>query len=171
LPSAEKFVSVTERYPAQSVISSDVPIGLVVKKEVVMNRFLMTTAVALLIGTAPAIAAEESLPAGNPPEAEAGALPTEPGVSEDVAKQATEPSDGTADESGGAQERSSAPPASGAATADEDASKAAQSSDQSGGAKEQSSAPEDSSAADKSKPNPTIGSESSSSKDSQSSKE
>ena len=138
-----------------------------------MNRFLMTTAVALLIGTAPAIAAEESLPAGNPPEA--GALPTEPatepGVSEDVAKQATEPSDGTADKSGGAQERSSAPPASGAASVDEDASKAAQSSDTSGGAKEQSSAPEGSSAADKSKPNPTIGSESSSSKDSQSSKE
>jgi len=169
LSSAEKFVSMTERYPAKFVISSDVPIGLVVKKEVCMNRFLMTTAVALLIGTAPAIAAEESLPAGNPPEA--GALPTQPGVSEDVAKQATEPSDGTADKSGGAQERSSAPPASGAATADEDASKAAQSSDQSGGAKEQSSAPEGSSAADKSKPNPTIGSESSSSKDSQSSKE
>src|SRR5262245_26614701 len=133
-----------------------------------MNRFLMTTAVALLIGTAPAIAAEESMPVGNPPEA--GALPAEPGVSEDVAKQATEPSDGTADKSGGAMERSSAPPASGAASADEDASKAAQSSDRSAGAKEQSSAPEGSSAADKSKPNPTIGSESSS-KDNESSKE
>ena len=132
-----------------------------------MNRFLMTTAVALLIGTAPATAAEESMPAGNPPEA--GALPTQPGVSEDVAKQATEPSDGTADKSGGAQERSSAPPASSAATADEDASKAAQSSDQSGGAKEQSSAPADSSAADTSKPNPTIGAESS--KDANTSKE
>jgi hypothetical protein len=167
LPSAEKFVSMTERYQAQFVISPDVPIGLVVKKEVCMNRFLMTTAVALLIGTAPAIAAEESLPAGNPPEA--GALPTEPGVSEDVAKQATEPSDGTADKSGGAAERSSAPPASGAASAGQDASKAAQSSDQSGGAKEQSSAPEGSSAADKSKPNPTIGAESS--KDADTSKE
>jgi hypothetical protein len=169
LPSSEKFVSMTERYPAQIVVSSDVPIGLVVKKEFSMNRFLMTTAVALLIGTAPAIAAEESLPAGNPPEA--GALPTEPGVSEDVAKQATEPSDGTADTSGGAAERSSAPPASGAASVDEDASKAAQSSDTSSGAKEQSSAPEGSSAADKSKPNPTIGSESSSSKDADTSKE
>jgi hypothetical protein len=125
-----------------------------------MNRFLMTTAVALLIGMAPAIAAEESLPSGKAPEA--GALPTQPGVPEDVAKQATEPSSGTADTSGGAQERSSAPPASGAASADQDASKAAQSSDTSGGAKEQSSAPEGSSAADKSKPNPTIGSESSS---------
>jgi len=126
-----------------------------------MNRFLMTTAVALLIGMAPAIAAEESVPSGTTPEA--GNLPTQPGVSEDVAKQATEPSNGTADTSGGAQERSSAPPASGAASADQDASKAAQSSDTSGGAKEQSSAPEGSSAADQSKPNPTIGSESSSS--------
>src|SRR5215510_10688074 len=134
-----------------------------------MNRFLMTTAVALLIGMAPAIAAEESQPSGTAPEA--GALPTQPGVSEDVAKQATEPSSGTADTSGGAQERSSAPPASGAASADQDASKAAQSSDTSAGAKEQSSAPEGSSAADRSKPNPTIGSESSSSKDNESSKE
>jgi len=41
LSSAEKFVSTTERYPAKFVISSDVPIGLVVKKEVCMNRFLM----------------------------------------------------------------------------------------------------------------------------------
>jgi hypothetical protein len=134
-----------------------------------MNRFLMTTAVALLIGIAPAIAAEDTMPAGKS-QSEAGKLPTEPGVTGDVAKQATEPSEGTADNSGGAAERSSAPPASGAASANEDASKAAQSSDTSAGAKEQSSAPEGSSAADKSKPNPTIGSESSS-KDDQSSKE
>jgi hypothetical protein len=143
---------------------------MVIKKEFVMNRFLVTTAVALLTGIAPAIAAEDSLPAGNQSQSEAGKLPTEPGVTGDVAKQATEPSDGTADKSGGAMERSSAPPASGAASADEDASKAAQSSDTSAGAKEQSSAPEGSSAADKSKPNPTIGSESSS-KDNESSKE
>ena len=135
-----------------------------------MNRFLVTTAVALLIGIAPAIAAEESMPAGKS-QSEAGQLPAQPGVSGDVAKQATEPSNGSADTSGGAAERSSAPPASGAASADEDASKAAQSSDTSAGAKEQSSAPEGSSAADKSKPNPTIGSESSSSQDNQSSKE
>jgi hypothetical protein len=136
-----------------------------------MNRFLMTTAVALLMGMAPAIAAEDSnLPAGNQSQSEAGKLPTQSGVTPDVSKRATEPSDGSADNSGGAAERSSAPPASGAASADEDASKAAQSSDTSSGAKEQSSAPEGSSAADKSKPNPTIGSESSS-KDNQSSKE
>jgi hypothetical protein len=159
-----------ERYPAKLVISPDVPIESIVKKErSVMNRFLMTTAVALLIGMAPAIAAEESnLPADN--AAEAGKLPTQPGVTPDVAKQATEPSSGTADKSGAAMERSSAPPNSGAASADDDASKAAQSSDTSGGAKEQSSAPEGSSAADQSKPNPTIGSESSS-KDQESSKE
>jgi hypothetical protein len=135
--------------------------------EVLMNRFLMTTAVAVLLGIAPALAAEDLPPSGSTPEA--GNLPTQPGVTPDVAKQATEPSDGTADTSGGAMERSSAPPSSGAATADDDAAKAAQSSDKSSGAKEQSSAPEGSSAADKSKPNPTIGSETS--KDSETSKE
>ena len=124
-----------------------------------MNRFLITAAVAVLLGMAPAIAAEDLPPSGSTPEA--GKLPTQPGVTPEVAKQATEPAEGTADTSGGAAERSSASPSSGAATADDDASKAAQSSDKSGGAKEQSSAPEGSSAADKSKPNPTIGSETS----------
>ena len=132
-----------------------------------MNRLLMTTAVALLLGMAPAVAAEDLPESSGKPEA--GNLPTQSGVTPDVARQATEPSEGTADTSGGAMERSSAPPNSGAATADDDAAKAAQSSDKSSGAKEQSSAPEGSSAADTSKPNPTIGSESSS--DAQTSKE
>ena len=115
-----------------------------------MNRFLTTTAVALLLGTMPALAVEDS----SKPPAQSGAeqLPTQPGVTPDVAKQATTPPEGSADTSGGARERSSAPPSSGAATADDDAAKAAQSSDKSGGAKEQSSAPEGSSAADPSKP-------------------
>jgi hypothetical protein len=123
-----------------------------------MNR-LMTAAVALLLGVAPAFALEDS--SMSPDQSKAEQLPTQSGVTPDVAKEATEPDEGTADNSGAAREQSSAPPESGAATADEDASKAAQSSDTSSGAKEQSSAPKDSSAANKSKPNPTIGSETS----------
>jgi hypothetical protein len=125
-----------------------------------MNRFLVTSAVALLLGVAPALAVEDAAKPADQPASEAGKLPTTPGASQDAAKAATEPSDGSADTSGGAMERSSAPPSSGAATAGGEASKEAQSSDTSSGAKEQSSAPEGSSAADPSKPNPTIGAES-----------
>jgi hypothetical protein len=126
-----------------------------------MNRLLTIPASLLILGLAPALAVEDAAkPDPSATGAEAGQLPTQSGVSEDAAKKATEPAEGSADTSGGAMERSSAPPSSdAAATAKEDASKEAQSSDTSGGAKEQSSAPEGSSAADKSKPNPTIGSE------------
>jgi len=114
-----------------------------------MKRFLTTTAVALLIGAAPALAIDDSskiddqnqmpeasqsnepssaLPSdpgltpapsepGQPQAKKEGQLPTQPGVSPDVAKEAFEPDDGSADTSGGAQERSSAPPDSGAASA------------------------------------------------------
>jgi hypothetical protein len=133
-----------------------------------MNRFLITTA-AVLVGTMPALAVEDS---AKPPE-QSGAeqLPTQPGATPETAKEATAPPEGSADTSGGARERSSAPPSSGAATADDDAAKAAQSSDKSGGAKEQSSAPEDSSAVDPSKPNPTIGADASEPSDSETSKQ
>src|SRR5262249_13547460 len=127
-----------------------------------MNRLLITTAVALLLGVAPALSAEDtykpSQQGGSPP---AGQLPGPPGVRSEVAKQAAQPPAGAAHKAGGAKEQSSAPPSSGAASANDAAAKAAQSSDKSGGAKEQSSAPEGSSAADTSKPNPTLGSESS----------
>lgn len=162
-----------------------------------MHRLLTTTAVALLLGVAPALAIDDSakdqsntlpeasqsnessstLPsepgmtpdvsepsqpqAANEASESQGQLPTQPGVSPDVAKQAHEPESGSPDTSGGAQERSSAPPSSGAATAGTGSTSDAQSSDVSSGAKEQSSAPEGSSAADKSKPNPTMGPESS----------
>jgi hypothetical protein len=134
-----------------------------------MNRFLITTAIAFLISTMPALAVEDS---SKPPE-QSGAeqLPTQPGVTPETADEASTPPEGSADTSGGARERSSAPPSSGAATADDNAAKAAQSSDKSGGAKEQSSAPEGSSAADPSKPNPTIGADASKPSDSKTSKQ
>ena len=117
-----------------------------------MNRLLLGTAVAVLLGLAPALAVEDS-----------NMLPTQPGVSHDAAKEATKPpSDGT-DTSGGAREQSSAPPASGAASAtkapEEATNPESGSADTSAGAKEQSSAPPGSSAADTSKPNPTLGGE------------
>jgi hypothetical protein len=119
-------------------------------KESDMNRLLIGTSVAVLLGLSPALAAEDNnMPA------------TQPGVSQDTAKQATQPSSGSADTSSGAAEQSSAPPSSGAASAmkpDQGAMDPDQgSADQSRGAKEQSSAPPDSSAADTSKPNPTLG--------------
>ena len=162
-----------------------------------MHRLLTTTAVALLLGVAPALAIDDSQLPAEPnaaPEAQSEAPsalpdesmppseadeqsmppqalnepsqsgdqpPTQSGVTPDASKQANQPAEGSPDTSGGAAERSSAPPSSGAATADDDAAKQAQSSDTSGGAKEQSSAPEGSSAADKSKPNPTMGPETS----------
>ena len=127
-----------------------------------MSRLLTTTAVALLLGLAPAFAVEDTSKPQDPSgtKSEAGQLPAQSGVTPDAEKQATVPPEGSADTSTGAKEQSSAPPSSDAA-ADDDASKAAQSSDTSSGAKEQSSAPEGSSAADKSKPNPTMGPESS----------
>lgn len=126
-----------------------------------MNRFITCTAVAVLLGFTPALAADDT--SQMPPQAGAaqsessGNLPTQPGVTPEAARQATEPSSGSADTSGGAMDRSSAPPNSGAASANPSASSEAMGGDQSRGAKEQSSAPEGSSAADPSKPNPTIG--------------
>jgi hypothetical protein len=68
-----------------------------------MNRLFATTA-ALLLGLAPALAAED------------GNLPTQSGVSPEASKEATVPPSGSADTSGGAAEQSSAPPTSGAAS-------------------------------------------------------
>ena len=120
-----------------------------------MNHLLIGTAVAVLLCLSPALAADDS----------AMQPPTQSGVTHDTAKSATQPDSGNADTSGGAAEQSSAPPASGAASANKvDKHAMAPSSgsaDQSTGAKEQSSAPEGSSAADTSKPNPTLGTESS----------
>ncbi len=118
-----------------------------------MKRFLTTTAVALFIGAAPALAVDDTskiddqnampeasqsedsstLPTdpGLTPEAsepgqpqaaaeqegQSGNLPTQPGVSPDVADEAFTPNNGSPDMSGGARERSSAPPDSGAASA------------------------------------------------------
>jgi hypothetical protein len=116
-----------------------------------MNRLLTCTAAAVLLGLAPALAAETSSP------------PTQPGVSDEAAKSAVEPNAGSADTSTGAAEQSSAPPSSGAADADTAASDAHNppegSPDTSGGAMERSSAPPGSSADDESQPNPTIGAE------------
>jgi hypothetical protein len=69
---------------------------------------------------------------------------------------------GTPDQSTGAKEQSSAPPASGAASDAkpmEEMKPSSGSMDTSQGAKEQSSAPPGSSASDTSKPNPTMGPE------------
>ena len=119
-----------------------------------MNRLLIGTAVAVLLGLSTALAAEDT-----------NMAPTQPGVSQETSKQVHQPSSGSADTFGGAAEQSSAPPGSGAASAtkpDMDAMNPDQgSADQSTGAKEQSSAPPGSSAADTAKPNPTLGSESS----------
>jgi hypothetical protein len=123
-----------------------------------MNRLLIGTAVAVLLGLSPALAADNADNTAMQP-------PTQSGVTNETAKSATEPPSGTADMSGAARERSSAPPDSGAASAgkvDKDAmAPSSGSADESTGAKEQSSAPPGSSASDTSKPNPTLGSESS----------
>lgn len=119
-----------------------------------MNRLLISTAVVALLGLSPALAADDT----------AMQPPTQPSVTHDTAKSATQPESGSADTSGGAAEQSSAPPSSGAASADKmekDAMKPSSgSADTSSGAKEQSSAPHGSSAADTSKPNPTLGADS-----------
>jgi hypothetical protein len=123
-------------------------------KERNMNRLLIGTAAAVLLGLSPALAAEDS-----------NMTATQPGVSQETAKQAHQPPSGSADTSGGAAEQSSAPPSSGAASATKPSEGAMNpdqgSADQSAGAKEQSSAPPGSSAADTSKPNPSLGTESS----------
>ena len=75
-----------------------------------MNRLFATTAVALLLGLAPALAAEEFIKS-----------PTGAGVSPEASQEATQPDTGSADTSGGAAEQSSAPPSSGAASAQKSA--------------------------------------------------
>jgi hypothetical protein len=123
-------------------------------KESDMNRLLIGTAVAVLLGFSPVLAADDS-----------NTLPTQPSVSHETSKSAHQPPSGSADTSGGAAEQSSAPPASGAASANKVDENAMDpdtgSADQSAGAKEQSSAPPGSSASDISKPNPSLGGESS----------
>ena len=113
-----------------------------------MNRLIACTAIALALGLAPALAADQQ-----------EQLPTSPGVSSDPASPAHQPQSGSADTSGGAAEQSSAPPNSDAAkmkAADQPTPSSGQ-ADSSGGAAEQSSAPPKSSAAETNKPNPTLG--------------
>jgi hypothetical protein len=129
-----------------------------------MNRLLSCTTIALLVGLVPALAAEN--PTSASPGAQQGsntgassALPTQPGATPETSKSATMPPSGGADQSGGATERSSAPPASGAAKMKSEAQQPSSGSeDTSGGAMERSSAPPGSSAAEPSKPNPTLNS-------------
>jgi hypothetical protein len=120
-------------------------------KESNMNRLIATTAVAVLLGLTPALAADP-------------VAPTTPGATPEAAKSATQPQSGEADTSTGAKEQSSAPPSSGAASAGK-TDMSVTGNDQSGGAKEQSSAPQGSSAADPSKPNPTVGADTSKNSD------
>ena len=112
-----------------------------------MNRLLTCTAVAVLLGFTPALAADNSN------------LTTQPSVSPEAAKSAQQPGSGSADKSTGAMEQSSAPVGSGAASAHKPDHEAMSggNADQSTGAKEQSSAPAGLSAADSSKPNPSLG--------------
>jgi hypothetical protein len=110
-----------------------------------MNRLFACTALALSLGLAPALAADDQ-----------GQLPTGKGVSPEASKEATQPPSGSADTSGGAAEQSSAPPESGAASG-KSAGMPKNDMDPSSGAKEQSSAPPGSSASSTSKPNPTLG--------------
>ena len=114
-----------------------------------MKQLLACTAVALVLGLTPALAAES----------QPGQLPTTPGVSSDTAKSAHQPQSGAADTSGGAAEQSSAPPSSGAASdgaMNQPMNSGQGQADQSAGAKEQSSASPNSSAAT-TQPNPTLG--------------
>ena len=80
-----------------------------------MNRLLIGTAAAVLLGLTPALAADNS----------AMQPPTQSGVTHDTAKSAAQPESGSADTSGGAAEQSSAPPASGAASANKTTATAA----------------------------------------------
>jgi len=115
-----------------------------------MKRLLTSTAVALLLGLAPALAAEDS-----------GKLPTGPGVSPEAAKEAAVPPSGSVDTSGGAAEQSSAGPnsAAGNTNSADKGDSMPNTMDPSKGAKEQSSAPPGSSAASTSKANPSLGAE------------
>jgi hypothetical protein len=128
------------------------------RKEVIMTRFLVSTATAaLLLGLTPALAAE-NLDSSSKQQLQP---PTQSGISHEAAKAATEPESGSADTSSGAKEQSAAPPESGAASAKAKSSEDLAESgkvDQSSGAKEQSSAPAGSSAASTSKANPALGS-------------
>ena len=108
-----------------------------------MNRLIACTAIALALGLAPALAADqqEQLPLRG--------VTRRPPISQPVA-----------DTSGGAAEQSSAPPNSDAAAKMKSADQPTPSSgqaDSSSGAAEQSSAPPNSSAAETNKPNPTLG--------------
>jgi hypothetical protein len=122
------------------------------RKEDIMNRLITCTAIALALGLAPALAADQQ-----------GQLPASPGASSGAAYNAAnpghEPQSGSADTSGGAAEQSSAPPNSDAAklkSAEQPSTSSGQ-ADSSGGAAEQSSAPPKSSAAETNKANPTLG--------------
>ena len=118
-------------------IQSVAPVGgfstsIKTSKESSMYRLLSCTAVVVCMALTPALAADDSSQAGAP------------------------------DQSTGAKEQSSAPPASGAASDTkpiEEMNPSSGSMDTSQGAKEQSSAPPGSSASDPSKPNPTMGTE------------
>jgi len=110
----------------------DSPTSIKTSKESSMYRLLSCTAVVVCMALTPALAADDSSQAGAP------------------------------DQSTGAKEQSSAPPASGAASDTkpmEEMNPSSGSMDTSQGAKEQSSAPPGSSASDPSKPNPTMGTE------------
>jgi hypothetical protein len=110
-----------------------------------MKRFLSLTALALIMGTVPALAADT-----------ATTPPVQHGVSPDASNAAKMPPSGNADQSGGAGEQNSAPPSSAAGSQSSDSGASnLQGSDQSSGAREQSSAPPKSSAAEQ-KPNPTV---------------
>jgi len=125
-----------------------------------MNRLFSLTAVALVMGLVPALAAENPAGTQQGNTGASSALPTQPGATPQVSKSATMPPSGSADQSGGATERSSAPPQSGAAKmkSSEAQQPPSGSADTSGGAMERSSAPPGSSAANPSKPNPTLNS-------------
>jgi hypothetical protein len=68
-----------------------------------MKRFLSLTALALIMGTVPALAADTST-----------TPPVQHGVSPDASNAAKMPTAGSPDQSGGAAEQSSAPPSSAA---------------------------------------------------------
>jgi hypothetical protein len=68
-----------------------------------MNRLLIGTAVAVLLGLTPVLAPDES-----------NMNPTQPGVSQETSKEAHQPPSGSGDQSAGAKEQSSAPPGSSA---------------------------------------------------------
>ena len=79
-----------------------------------MNRLLNFTALALIIGLVPALAAENPMPPS--PGSNAGTpsvLPTQPGATSETSKSATVPPSGKADTSSGAKEQSSSPPSAG----------------------------------------------------------